>query len=551
MEELHIYLRVSSDVQMEDGFGIDNQKELGLKVSKIKGMKPIIHNEGSKSSNLETIEHRPILKNLLLKIEEGDVKNLWVYQMDRLSRNDVVSFQIRQIIKKNNVKLFVNDSNEYNLENPSDKLMFTIMEGISEFDNSIRTERLRRGKLSKIKSGGWRGGPPPFGYQNVDGKLVPQTYEKRWVRKIYEEYGGGSSIYQIRKYLMKNGVVSRRGNIIWSDQSIRKILENTHYEGYHFYSDKKLKENVRCECPKILPSTLVKKVRKRLSETTFKSNYIKYETLLRDFLVCGHCGSKYGQRISKSQYKNHYFCRGNGEKYRVGIEGKNKRCEIKGSRVRSLFIDTTDKSVWDNVIDVIEKSHLFKEIFKKETMVDKKSFGKSMFEIKKYEKRIKQNEIKIKDIEDIINSNKVDGILDKNNEKNFHQIIKKFEEKKTEILSENEELNNLIYENKNTKKWIHWIDEFKDKIHNLRDMDLSDKERKKFLNGVIEKIEVFTVDNRTHKLDIKFNSPYVNDSLIWNVKGKPNKGYKVIEGKKNFNTLLNQIDGQSKKKISI
>ena len=48
--------------------------------------------------------------------------------MDRLSRNDVVSFQIRQIIKKHNVKLYVGSQNEYDLDNPSDKLMFT-MEG--------------------------------------------------------------------------------------------------------------------------------------------------------------------------------------------------------------------------------------------------------------------------------------------------------------------------------------------------------------------------------------------------------------------------------------
>ena len=87
-------------------------------------------------------------------MDEGDVKNLWVYQMDRLSRNDVVSFQIRQKIKQNGVRLYVNDTNEFELDNPTDKLMFTIMEGISEFDNSIRTERLRRGKLSKIKKGG-------------------------------------------------------------------------------------------------------------------------------------------------------------------------------------------------------------------------------------------------------------------------------------------------------------------------------------------------------------------------------------------------------------
>ena len=110
--------------------------------------------------------------------------------------------------------MFVNDSNEYNLDNPSDKLMFTIMEGISEFDNSIRTERLRRGKLSKIKSGGRKGGPPPFGYELKDGKLSPHKTEKKWVKKIYEEYSKGTSVYETQKLFMSNGVVSRRGNIV-------------------------------------------------------------------------------------------------------------------------------------------------------------------------------------------------------------------------------------------------------------------------------------------------------------------------------------------------
>ncbi len=50
-EKLHIYIRVSSDSQLEDGFGLQNQKEYGMKVSQRLGMEPIIHNEGSKSSS--------------------------------------------------------------------------------------------------------------------------------------------------------------------------------------------------------------------------------------------------------------------------------------------------------------------------------------------------------------------------------------------------------------------------------------------------------------------------------------------------------------------
>ena len=56
---------------------------------------------------------------------------------------------------------------------------------------------------------------------------------------------------------MKNGVLSRRGNVIWSDLSIRKILENTHFGGYYNYTDKMLNETVRVEFPKTLPSSFL------------------------------------------------------------------------------------------------------------------------------------------------------------------------------------------------------------------------------------------------------------------------------------------------------
>lgn len=54
-------------------------------------------------------------------------------------------------------------------------------------------------------------------FENTLGQLIPQSYEKRWIRKIYEEYLNSSSIYQIRILLMNNGVESRRGNVIWSE----------------------------------------------------------------------------------------------------------------------------------------------------------------------------------------------------------------------------------------------------------------------------------------------------------------------------------------------
>ena len=92
---LHIYLRVSSDTQQSDGFGLENQKERGLKLCESLGMKPIIHNEGSKSSHSDSIEDRPKLSHLMSLVENGEVKNLYVFNNDRLSRNEIVWIHLR------------------------------------------------------------------------------------------------------------------------------------------------------------------------------------------------------------------------------------------------------------------------------------------------------------------------------------------------------------------------------------------------------------------------------------------------------------------------
>ncbi len=546
MENLHLYLRVSSDQQMTDGFGLENQREVGLKVSEKLGMNPIIWNEGSKSSSSENIEERPILNDLMFKINDGEVKNLWVFNNDRLSRNESVWNTIRITLRKNECKLFVGEGTEYQLENMMDDFIFGIMSEVTKYDNRLRTERLRRGKLSKIKKGGWIGGPPPFGYEIDDGTLKPNSYEKRWVRKIYEEYEKGSSIYQIKRLLMNNGVKSRRGNIVWSELSIRKILENTHFEGYYLYTDKKLNETVRVECPKILPSSLIKKVRQRRSEQTYKSNFNKYETLLRDFLVCDHCGSKFGQRVNKTQYKNHYFCRGNSERRRSVNGVSDFVCKTENGRVRSLEITSTDELIWSKVVEVLESSHTFKEIFKKEVMSERKSFGQSQNEIKNIERKIKKNNQTIKDINETMNGNLVEQILDKKSNDQYKSLIKEFEKKKTELLSDNEELTELVYQSKQTTKWVNWVDDFKDKIDNLKQSEMSVEDKKRFLEGVVEKVVVRTEDKQTHSLDIQFKSPFVNDTFEWKVEGKPSKGYSVGDGETNIITFLNLNDVKKK-----
>lgn len=545
-DELHIYLRVSSDIQMTEGFGLENQKESGLKLCERLGMKPIIHNEGSKSSNTDSIEDRPTLSKLMMLVEEGKVKNLYVYNNDRLSRNESVWFYLRMKLKTNGVTLYVGEGTKYNLDNSMDEFIFGIMSEVSKYDNSIRSERLRRGRLSSVSVGGWRGGPPPFGYQLKDKKLVPNSKELVWVQKVYELYSNGITIYEIKKTLMRNGVLSRRGKVIWSDQSIKRILNNTHFGGYYYYTDKKLNETVKVDCPKTLPSSLIRKVRSRLEKSTHTSNYVKTVTLLRSFLVCGHCGSKFGQRINKSQYHKHYYCRGNTERLRVNGKDERVCVEHNGVRVRSLNVDDADKIVWDCVVNVLSDSTLFKETFKNEVMGQTKTFDQSVNERRSIQRRLKKIQKTIDDINDSVNSIIVDGVVDKDSDET-KPLLRKFDLKKLELEEERDELIETLNLNKQNTVWYNWIEDFRDKIDTLKTEDMSVEEKKKFLEGVIDKITVITKDKQTHQIELTYRSPYVGDGLKWNDKGNPKRGYKIIEGNKNSVLTLDSIDKRLKK----
>lgn len=89
-EQLHCYFRVSSSIQ-EKGASLEVKDMRGRKIAEERGLEYIPYPEGSASSHSETLDKRPQLQKLLLKIRDGDVKHIFAWDMDRLSRNKRVS----------------------------------------------------------------------------------------------------------------------------------------------------------------------------------------------------------------------------------------------------------------------------------------------------------------------------------------------------------------------------------------------------------------------------------------------------------------------------
>ena len=103
---LYIYCRVSTTKQDEDGVSLDVQEERGLQVSKQLGFSPIVIKE--QGSGLKPyIEERPLFTKLMDNVVDGKIKQFWIDEDTRLTRNKDDQGFIHSDFVKNDVVLYV------------------------------------------------------------------------------------------------------------------------------------------------------------------------------------------------------------------------------------------------------------------------------------------------------------------------------------------------------------------------------------------------------------------------------------------------------------
>lgn len=528
-EIMHIYTRVSTASQEEEGTSLETQKELGIKSADKKGFDYRIWNEGGQSSSKDDLANRPVLMELLNEIEDGNVQHLYVWNTDRLSRNIQTWGMIRFKLIKNEVRLHT-PTGEQVLSDPQTNMLLGILSEISQYDNAIRTERFRLGKLHRIKQGGWKGGEPPFGYEITNDGLKPHPEEKKWVKRIYEMYADKQSVRNIRKELQSNGVLTRRGKTHWGDRTIELILQHHHYEGFWYYQDKKMDERIKVDCPRLLDDELVSRVRVEHSRRTRNSRVSnsnqKYFYLLKGLLKCEHCGLTFGGRISAKQ--SVYYCPRKERNFRAS---EVKDCANK----KYLRIKETDELVWKIVTETLSKSHLYKETFKNEVLGTTENYKKQSNRLKTFRRRKNKLENEISDMKESIIRLETDKVLKKRSPEELEKIISGVEEHRLGLIRELEGLQSAIDGISSSRNWVNWVQKFSKRIDDL-DL-LTPEERKDFLENTITEIRVETLDKQTNRLNIEFLTPLVDDALEWTNPKDKRLGYELIDG-----NLLKSVD---------
>ena len=551
-KELHIYTRVSTRAQEQDGTSLDTQRKLGTEVAKKLKLKPVLMNEGGKSSNHEEIDKRPVLQKLLLGIEEGTVRHIYAYNIDRLSRKDIVQSQIRYQLSKHSVLFYSgNDTNPTDLNNPQDKLFFQIHSAISEYDNSVRTARSRLGKIEQVKKGLWHGGPPPFGYTISNKKLVIDDEEAEWIKVIHQMYAGGESVQNIRKHLFQNNVMTRRGKASFSSRAIELILhKNTHYQGFYIV-EMEGEDPIRVTCPSIVDRPLVKKVQQQLKKRAYtqgghrtKESRTKHETLLREVLICGHCDGRYGATVRPDKHIQNYYCLHHQRRHR-DIETDELKCDAPRN---SIKIDETDLAVLEAIVGVLYESSLFKEEVKQAVLGKKRTHEMTQDLQTNLKKHIKRTQKELDQVDEQIKNLNVENLIGLNNSKDIKDVITRVEQYRTDLETTLNQQESDLERARGESQWVDWVEEFGNRLSDVMNEETPMEERKRFVEGVVDTITVNYPEKQTASLDIKLNYPYVGDTMVYKDPKNRRKGYKIKDGKNHLGVEFEPSSGNRGKK---
>ncbi len=505
---LHIYTRVSSAAQEDHGTSLESQRTIGEDRAKALGFDSKVWNEGGKSSASDSLENRPVLVQLIGEVEAGNVKHIFVYAMDRLTRNDTISALIKHKLLQNDVQLLV-PSGVYNLREAQSKLVFEIMSAFASYDNALRAERSRQGKLQKVRLGSWLGGPPPFGYKLVDKKLSPDEMEAKWVNEIFKWFLKGDSVRDISQKLLAEGVRTRRDNPKWSLGSLTALLGNTHYVGYYVVEDKKTGEKIRCECPAIVDQELyadvhaLKNLRSynRIREPAQKTFY-----LLKGLLVCGSCGNKLAARNSKKHYRQYYYCPRKERNF-------SAQQEVQCNNRQSLRLNVTDSLVWSNVVKsliALPQADGHPVTLDTDTKDLAIKINKQNIAIKKLNKALDTAKDQIALLE-------ADKLLGRRSEDEVGRIVKVVNE---DLANTNRKLANAHEQLKNLQsEQTHagWWDQFFGKVKDLN--KLSDDERRMFLFKILDSIGVDGLTGGGHALTLSYRINVFDRVEPWEQEG--------------------------------
>jgi len=321
-----IYIRVSTEDQVREGYSLEVQREYLEEFAKREGYEvyKVYCDDGVSAYSTR----RSALQELLVDAKGKRFELVIAYKLDRFSRNLKDLLNLIDELSTYGVA-FKSATEPFDTSTSAGRLMFQQLGSFAEFERNRIAERVVPGMIRSAKQGNWQGSCyAPFGYKyNKPKKLleiVPE--EAEIVRLIYRLYIEGRSSFRVMEYLNKNDYKSRSGKL-FCNKFICDVLKNPIYMGKIVWNRKQyLKSSkadrdykyqvndeekfivVKGRHQAIISEEDFIKVRKIVDERkrSWTPRQTGTEYLLHGIMGCAKCGSYYSGLLAMSNPKTKF-----------------------------------------------------------------------------------------------------------------------------------------------------------------------------------------------------------------------------------------------------
>jgi site-specific DNA recombinase len=315
---------------------------------------------------------RPGLDRLRDHAALADLDVVLVVEPDRLARNYVHQVLLLEELAGRGCRVEFLDRPMS--ADPHDQLLLQIRGAVAEYERTLITERMRRGRQARLRAGTllpWT--RPPFGYrldperprEPAGVRLEPA--EAALVAELFAWYlEPQATLYQLAKRLTDLGMPTPTGKPRWNVASVRGILRNPAYTGRALtnrtrvvpartrksamlpvgpgesHAARPSEDWIAVPVPAVITEETFAQVQAKLdgNQQFAARNNTRHQYLLRALVSCGACRLSCSGRTSAAGYR-YYLCRGRTDALRR-VQGQ--RCTARYTPAGQL-----DELVWDDL----------------------------------------------------------------------------------------------------------------------------------------------------------------------------------------------------------
>lgn len=198
------YTRVSTARQADDGLSLEVQRRQIEGYCHMHGLElgELLVEEGVSGS--KPISERPAGSRLFAKLKDGDM--IIAAKLDRCFRSAIDALNTVEVLKKRGIKLHLLDLGGDISGNGLSKLFLTVASAFAEAERDRIAERVSQVKADQKARGRFLGGArPPFGFDTIEGNLVPNAGEQAAIVTIKTMKAEGASLRKISEAVREMG----------------------------------------------------------------------------------------------------------------------------------------------------------------------------------------------------------------------------------------------------------------------------------------------------------------------------------------------------------